>query len=689
MPRPTIETLKPGPTRLIPAVSIRFLLGGGAAMVIALLVSYWNSWNVPFVFDDVRHIPQNPHVLGLETFSISGLADVMRESPGNRPLSSLTFGLNYLAGGLNVTGYHALNTLIHAINGLLVALLATILFDRMRPVRDDERSTGPPTVPPAAWCGLAVGLLFITHPIQTQAVTYVVQRMTSLATMFYLGALLCFLAGRVSRSLNIQIVSWLGCLTCWLLALGSKEIAVTLPVALLLCEWFVFQQADRKWLARGAALAVPAAILILCVAFAFKGGSLGYLLTDGYTRFRDFTLIERVLTQPRVVLHYLSLIALPLPQRLTLVYDFPISRSLFSPFTTVLSLGAIIGAITGALVWARRAPLIAFGILWFFLHLAVESTVLPLEMVYEHRVYMPLLGPLVIIAAIMPQIVRSRAALLALLVATTVLLAAGTHVRNRAYSDKLTLWTDNASKQPSEARSHLNIAVVHLEQREYAKALERATRAIEFEPRFHRAYVISAACRINALDLEGALGDLNTAMSIKEEEIRYEPDLGRALGLRGGVYVDLGRPALAARDLNAAIKGRPDLPGPYYHRGRLHAMRGEYRAAVADFEKALERSPGLVDAHNNLAWWLATCPDPAIRDGFGAVEHAEFASEALGGENVSALDTLAAAYARAMDFEKAVATQQKVIELAPPEKAGAYEARLRLYEQGEPYTSGR
>ena len=123
---------------------------------------------------------------------------------------------------------------------------------------------------------------------------------------------------------------------------------MTLPVAILLCEWLLFQEGRRSWLRRGVAFAVPALVAISVVALIFKGGRIEYLLTDGYARHRDFTLTERVMTQTRVVLHYLTLVVLPLPQRLILVYDFPLSRSLVAPWTTMASLVTIAAMIGGA-----------------------------------------------------------------------------------------------------------------------------------------------------------------------------------------------------------------------------------------------------------------------------------------------------------------------------------------------------
>ncbi len=161
---------------------------------------------------------------------------------------------------------------------------------------------------------MTAALIFVSHPIQTQAVTYIVQRMTSLCTLFYLAALLLYIYGRESASYRRRWILWTAGCVAWLLALGSKEIAATLPLVVWLYEWYFFRDLDGRWARQHAKFGLLAIGLLGLVAWAYLGSSPLERLMAGYER-RDFTPGQRLLTQPRVVMFYVSLLAFPLPCR--------------------------------------------------------------------------------------------------------------------------------------------------------------------------------------------------------------------------------------------------------------------------------------------------------------------------------------------------------------------------------------
>ena len=181
-----------------------------------------------------------------------------------------------------------------------------------------------------------------------------------------------------------------GCFLAGILAMGSKESTAMLPVFIFLYEWYFFQDLDKSWFKRQLKYLV-AIVLLFCFVAGFYLGfdPLGKFNTLRDYVFKEFTIGQRLLTQTRVVLYYLSLIFYPNPSRLNLDHDFPLSYSLFDPFTTFLSLIIIVGLIALGLYLARRQRLISFCIFWFFGNLVIESSVIPLALIFEHRLYLP------------------------------------------------------------------------------------------------------------------------------------------------------------------------------------------------------------------------------------------------------------------------------------------------------------
>ena len=204
---------------------------------------YLNSFPVPFVFDDYPNIRDNPSIR-LKSINFEDLRATVFESHAiRRPIANISFALNYFAGGYDVKGFHLVNIFIHIANGVLVYFVTLILLGRSRMLT--ERPSAPDRRLRLA--ALFAAAIFIAHPLQIQAVTYIVQRMTSMATMFYLMSLLLYLLGRQREDRYRKSIYWLAALACWLLALGSKEIAATLPAIIVLIEYFFFRDAHKAW----------------------------------------------------------------------------------------------------------------------------------------------------------------------------------------------------------------------------------------------------------------------------------------------------------------------------------------------------------------------------------------------------------------------------------------------------------
>jgi hypothetical protein len=354
-------------------------------VIIAIVgvIAYSNSFHVPFQWDGIDLIVKNSSLKDLGNFiGINTLKS-------NRYTGYLTFALNYKLHGLQVTGYHVFNLFVHVLNAFLC--YALLIFSFRTPSLDGISSRINPR-----YAAILAGLLFVSHPIQTEAVTYIVQRFASLATFFYLASILSYVKSRMSGRKAERIIFYVLSLISAVLAMKTKEIAFTLPLVITLYEYMFFSNSVKKrllWLA-------PLLITMLIIPIGVLGieKPLDEIIggVDEATRIRDITRYDYFLTQSSVLVTYLRLLVFPISQHL--YYDHPIYHSLLNPevFLSILFLFEIL--VLGIyLLFVSRftnhpSRIIAFGIFWFFIALSVESSIIPLHVIYEHRVYLPSAG---------------------------------------------------------------------------------------------------------------------------------------------------------------------------------------------------------------------------------------------------------------------------------------------------------
>jgi hypothetical protein len=364
---------------------IQYLLAAAAVLVGVLAAIYWPGLHGSFFFDDGPSITLAEGVR-LETLSFESLHQALASGgagPSGRPVAQLSFALNHYFSGFSPFAFKATNLAIHLACGLLVFALTRRLLGTARPPAHQQ-----PTLLLASG---AVTALWLLHPIQLLPVLHAVQRMTSLSAFFLLAALLLHIRGRESAGRIAAAWLLLAWGVLWPLSFFSKESGLLFPAFVLAWELVVRRSSvgrlDR--FARGLR-ALIALFLVAGLAYAFSARS--QWLWAAY-QLRPFSLTERLLTEGRVLWFYLGLIVAPDLKAFALYHDdFVVSTGLLSPWTT---LPALLGLAGLALLawWTRtRAPLVAFGILWFLIGHALESTVLPLELVHEHRNYLPLLG---------------------------------------------------------------------------------------------------------------------------------------------------------------------------------------------------------------------------------------------------------------------------------------------------------
>ena len=417
------------------------------SLFLILILIYSNSFHGVYVFDDNPRIVKNSYIR-MERLDFDSLSNPFRdEATGRfrlwRPLAFLTFALNYYIGGLDVKGFHIVNLGVH----FLAACFLFLFIQSMLSLPMLKDRYGALSYPLA----LLTAVFWAVHPIQVTSVTYIVQRMASMAGMFYIAAMYFYLQGRFKRGKSRFV--WLTmALLAGICAVASKENAVLLVPTLVMMELILIQGASRENIIKFARwvfwISAVCAILAFIVTNPFK--------VVGDYSFRPFTMWERLITQPRVMMLYLGLLLYPTADKMTFLYDVPHSVSLMDPVSTLWSTLAVLGIFVAGLSLVKKSPLISFCILFFLLNHAVESTFLPLEMVYEHRNYIPsmlfFLLLFVLITLFLYKIVQEPTVrFFGLSLVTCIIIANGhtTHMRNSVFDSTYAFWTDNANKSPN------------------------------------------------------------------------------------------------------------------------------------------------------------------------------------------------------------------------------------------------
>jgi hypothetical protein len=510
----------------------------GLATLIFLV--YSSNLSGPFIFDDSR-IENNPQ-LHITQLSLKNLARAgFESSPSTRPVSYITFALNHYFHGFDPQGYHLVNIAIHILAAIFLYLLIKTTLNL--PLLRSRFEAYP-------WLPFAAALIWATHPLQTQSVTYIIQRMNSLAAMFYILSLYLYVKGRLVDGISKKSVLFLCSLFVGLLSLGSKEIAFTLPFFILLYEWYFLQDLDTVWLKRRV---IPASIIFIFLAvlvFLYLGAGPIDIISKSYGA-RDFTMIQRVLTESRVVIFYISLLLFPHPARLNLDHHFIVSNSLFDPLTTLLSLGCLAILFGLAAVYARKYRLISFCIIWFLGNLLIESSLIGLEIIFEHRNYLPsMMAVLLIILPVFHFINRPSWLPIVILCLIVILLSSWTYTRNRIWSDRISLWSDCAAKSPLKARPHNNLGV----------ALKKS-------------------------------GKLTAAVEHFNTTIRLDPEFTEAYNNLGNTYILLGKYDEGIRNYLAALQISPQNAKVHTNLGNAYAKRWELEKAIYHYSEALRKKP--------------------------------------------------------------------------------------------------
>ncbi len=443
-----------------PVVSWQIVVAVLVLLALGTTALYWPGLSGPFLFDDIHTVEQNPWVQA-ETLSLSSLWIAAQSFVGGgRELAMASFAVNHVLFGPDPFAYKAVNLALHLACGLFVYLLTAVLVSRLVPA-DAQRDN-----PLLRFAALLVAALWLASPINLTSVLYVSQRMTSMAALFmFLGAWL-YLSARIHGLENGRIAGWrfLGVLACLPAAWFSKQNGILLLPLLVVLEVVVFRFAGRDGRTRWPLVVLVFGGGLLAVVVTAVHMNLDLATLSSWYAHRPFTLEERVLTQGRLLVFYIGLVLFPLSSRFGLWHDdIAFSTGLFTPvdtFTSLLLLGLLM--LLAAFTW-RRYPLVTVGVFWYFVGHSLESSIFPLEMVHEHRNYLPSYGVVLALVGFLGYLRRLRPCYgLVLLGALLAASAVNLHARAVDWSDEYRHAFSEFSHHPTSPRATFQLAAVNL-----------------------------------------------------------------------------------------------------------------------------------------------------------------------------------------------------------------------------------
>ena len=636
--RQTVKPISiPAPAK---SSSSRARLLAGLAMVALIAIVYSNSLQAPLIFDDIPSISINESIKHLSTaFSPPKNSGA---TVAGRPVLNASFALNHALTGTSVPGLHITNLLIHSLAALV--LWGILRRTLEQPLFQGRYNNDAVTI---AWLATA---LWAVHPLQTESVTYVVQRAESLVGLFYLLTLYAFIRSNENNSWRGW--SWLTVIAC-LAGMGSKEVMATAPLIVLLYDRTflsgTFRESVRRHGLCHAALA--STWLLLCylvITNGARGNSVGF---SG-----EVTPWNYLCTQSYALVRYLGLSICPVS--LTLDYGTLIVKDLL----TVVLCGTLVTVLLAATVYALfRRPRAGFLGAWFFVILAPTSSAIPVitQTVAEHRMYLPLAAVTTAVVLLALQVgAKYRTTSLAVLMTVAGVM---TWQRNLIYGSAISIWEDTVAKQPKTPRALNNLGLIYGDMNRLPEAIKLFSYVLILDPnttetnynlasalarigrdeesiKYYQASIAAKADNVQALANFGAalqrLGRIDEAITEYETALRFDPrlaeshyNLGLALLLRnraeeGLIHLresvqlspnDAGYLQSLVRSLSENGHGAEAIPvcenlaqikptaDNYTFLGVLYARNGRLEKARDAFLTAIQIAPGNIEANDNLA----------------------------------------------------------------------------------------
>jgi len=536
---------------------------------------YALTLQTPFQFDSKDMIEEN--------YAIRDVTDIYKiwNSMPARFVTNMTLAFNYHLSGKAVLSYRILNLLIHIAASFSLYLLVLLLFQTPA-LRKTSSANYRDKI------ALAACLIFAAHPIQTMCVSYVVQRGASLATFLYLTAMILYIQCRLKQNLVYYGLA----LVITVLGIFAKQTVVTLPIALLLVEFCLFDETKAPLLKRFTGLMPFLATIAILPLLGLSGVNLQPGATGITVETTLFSRHDYLLTQFNVIRTYLRLLILPIAQNID--YDYPIARSL-SEVSTLLSLLLHLAIVGLGILLYKKQRLVAFCVFWFYLSLSVESSIIPIkDVIFEYRLYLPMAAFTLLVATLLIGYTgASRKALMSLSLILVCLMTL-TVRRNYLWSDEIRLWQDVIKKSPQKPRpfSYLGNAVGRLG--EYDWAIEACGKAVELQPLHWQSLNCLGAAYMKKEDYAKAIPYFETTLEINPRHTRSITNIAICYGSMGN-HDKAIEYALKALEVSAV-----DLTA-HNNLGVAYLAKGNLKKAAEHYYKALERDPYFDDAYRGLA----------------------------------------------------------------------------------------
>ncbi len=628
----------------------RKALGAAALLVALVLAAYWPALGGQFVWDDELLVQKNPLALGQ-----ANLATIWFHTDFS--LTSVALWLQWLLWGNNPVGFHVVNVLLHAGGCLLLWRVLKRL------------------AVPGTWLAAA---LFAVHPVGTASVAWISEMKNTLSLVFcLLSALLYLRANAEPMGVRRETLFYALSLAAFLLALLSKTSTVMLPVALLLCAWWQHGRITRRDLLRTAPFFVIA-LLLGCATIWFQ---VQVMKAGDPVQTENF--FGRLAAAGRVLWFYLGKILLPLD--LSMIYP----RWTVAPKNVIAYVPALLWGGLLATCWSFRSrvwgwatffALTCFTVLLFPVLGFLSMDYLVISRVSDHFQYLPMIPIIALVAAALARGLSGQF-FWSVAVMLVLGLAAMTFQRAEIISRNDSLWRDTLAKNPESFTAHNNLGCILAAQNKLGDAIPHFEQTLKYNPKNAGAHANLARAFSMQRRFAEAEEHFQAALKLKPASADIQQSCAVAL-------LEQGRVAEALPHLREAVRLEPRQELRLRFAGLLH-QTGNYSESVAQYREALKREPDAVEALNNLAWMLATAPEAAVRNGADAVRFAEQACRLTDNKKPGLIGTLAAAYAEAGRFPKAVSTAAKAADLAAADGDARFADQnrqlLELYRAGRPY----
>ncbi len=554
-------------------------------IVILGIAIYSNSLHNPFQFDDTVFVTENFSIRNIH--NIQAIWKSVLSHP-TRFVGFYTFALNYYFHGLDVFGYHCVNLAIHLLSAIIAMGVIFLLLRVLKSSENEELS-----IP------FIVGLIFVSHPLQTQAVTYISQRFESLASLFYLSAVFLYLWGRLTSHRGVRWGAYAGVCISGIFAMFTKEIAITLPLMILFLEYFFLRHyltKEEKFLSfkkrKGEIfffLFLLLFILIIPSMFSFRIKQMLFAPRISSSHQGDIlTFSTYLFTQFRVMAVLIRLFFIPYGQNLD--YDFPMSHSFFE-IKTLMSFFFLLLIIFFAIKSRKKRPLLSLGLLWALI--VLSANFIPRRhVIFEHKMYLPLVGLSLFVAVLINDLFKRKGMKFFCVFLIIVGLSLLTFKRNTVWSSGVLLWSDVVKKSPHKARPHSSLGIAYSERGQYADAIREYNKSLQIYPLSDNAYYNRGYAFYQ-------LGRSDLAIQDYTKSIQINPHNPKVYTNRGNIYRERKEFNEAFNDYGKAIELNPQYALAYNNRGNLYSMVGNYDLALLDYNHAIEVDPQYFLAHFN------------------------------------------------------------------------------------------